>query len=318
MGLDTPAACAAPLSPAPCTNRPPPPHLTRIRLTNPPPPKKNKQYGGVLSAITGAMSPHGPGCSDHNGRERAANLLTSLPYAWVGLRGLRARAAPEGRAWSASLLGVAAGSLAFHASSGRWRCVGRRVDYWMISASSALLTRAIYPRQPASVTLASLLATPFRPFAVSALHTAAMEARFLRRALAEPALRPAQRAHSAAALAGMALFFLEDARPHVPMVHPAWHLCSAAATNAVHALLADCEAPGGVASAAAAAAAAEAAKPVLLPAHERAAGTASAASAALEAPAVAAVAAAALAAAVSSSAAAATRELAVAPLSLTA
>lgn len=35
------------------------------------------------------MSPQGPGCCDHNGVERAANLLTSLPFAWIGLHGMR-------------------------------------------------------------------------------------------------------------------------------------------------------------------------------------------------------------------------------------
>lgn len=69
-----------------------------------------------------------------------------------------------------------------------------------------------------------------------------METAFLRRALRDPALRPAQRLHSAAALAGVTLFFAEDARPHAPFIHSAWHLCSASATSAVHALLADTEA----------------------------------------------------------------------------
>ena len=39
------------------------------------------------------------------------------------------------------------------------------------SAPAALLTRALYPDQPAALTAASLIATPFRPFLVSTLHT---------------------------------------------------------------------------------------------------------------------------------------------------
>jgi hypothetical protein len=74
----------------------------------------------------------------------------------------------------------------------------------------------------------------------------AIELAFLQRALQDPSLRPAQRLHSAAALAGMALFCVEDSVPHVPLVHSSWHLCSAAATNAFHALLADAEARQGV------------------------------------------------------------------------
>jgi hypothetical protein len=182
----------------------------------------------------------------------------------------------------------------------------------MHSPPAAFLSRALYPNQPNSVTIASLLATPFRPFAVSAMHTMvrapgttlallcggppllhsgwpcsvllrkedvlfatathqppptnqptnqpqlpinqptnqptrpdpthqAMEVSFLQRALNDPALRTQQRLHSAAALAGIALFVAEDSVPHVPFVHCSWHLCSAAATNAIHALLDDVE-----------------------------------------------------------------------------
>lgn len=51
----------------------------------------------------------------------------------------RRRRGPQGRAWGASMLGVCAGSLAFHASSGGWRSLGRKVDYWAIAASSCEL-----------------------------------------------------------------------------------------------------------------------------------------------------------------------------------
>jgi len=129
--------------------------------------------------------------------------------------------------------------------------------------------------------VASLLATPFRPFAISTMHTMvrfhsgarpqvaipalpgctpsshthahptlnptnqapnrsdpqAMETAFLQRASKDTALSRAQRLHSLAGLAGMALFFVEDSVPHIPFVHCSWHLCSAAATNSIHALL---------------------------------------------------------------------------------
>lgn len=204
------------------------------------------QYGGILSAVAGVMSPQGPGCCDLHGPDRAANLVTTIPYALIGLHGMRERKTPEGRAWGASLVGVAAGSCAFHGSWGRCRPLGRKLDYWLIAASSAMLTRALYPNQPAAVTAASLAATPFRPFLVSTVHTLAMEVAFLRRALRDPALRPAQRMHSAAAAAGMALFFAEDARPHTPFIHAGWHCLSAVATGAIHSLLADAEARQGL------------------------------------------------------------------------
>jgi hypothetical protein len=36
---------------------------------------------------------------------------------------------------------------------------------------AAFLTRALYPSTPGAVTAASLIATPFRPFFISSLHT---------------------------------------------------------------------------------------------------------------------------------------------------
>lgn len=55
-------------------------------------------------------------------------------------------------------------------------------------------------------------------------------------------LRGAQKLHSAACLAGMAIFAVEDASvPHVPLVHATWHCLSALSTSLVNNVLADVE-----------------------------------------------------------------------------
>lgn len=55
-------------------------------------------------------------------------------------------------------------------------------------------------------------------------------------------LRGAQKLHSAACVAGMAVFALEDASvPHVPLVHASWHCLSALSTSLVNTVLADVE-----------------------------------------------------------------------------
>ena len=55
-------------------------------------------------------------------------------------------------------------------------------------------------------------------------------------------LRGAQKLHSAACLAGMAVFAVEDASvPHVPLVHASWHALSALSTSLVNTVLADVE-----------------------------------------------------------------------------
>jgi len=56
----------------------------------------------------------------------------------------------------------------------RWRNFGRKLDYWAIALSSAVLLRAVTP-VPAPLTCAAVALTPFQPFAVTACNGAAVE-----------------------------------------------------------------------------------------------------------------------------------------------
>lgn len=71
-------------------------------------------------------------------------------------------------------------------SAGKSRELGRRVDYWMIALSSAMLTRALFPDLPPVVTAASLASTPFKPFLVTTGNALALEGKFLQRSLQNP------------------------------------------------------------------------------------------------------------------------------------
>jgi hypothetical protein len=71
-------------------------------------------------------------------------------------------------------------------SAGKCRELGRRLDYWMIALSSAMLTRALYPGLPPVATAVSLASTPFKPFLVTTGNAMAMEGKFLQRALQNP------------------------------------------------------------------------------------------------------------------------------------
>ncbi len=120
----------------------------------------------------------------------------------------------------------------------------RKLDFWSIAACSTIMARACFPGLPAAVTALSLLATPFRPFAVSFVNTTAMEMLFLQRARQAPEqqrLRRAQRVHAATCVAGLGAFALEDLAPRLPFMHAAWHVLSASAVFSVNALLADLE-----------------------------------------------------------------------------
>lgn len=58
--------------------------------------------------------------------------------------------------WGASMVAVGAASAGFHASTGKWRTLGRRLDYWSIALSSNLMMRALFPGMPSAVTVSSM------------------------------------------------------------------------------------------------------------------------------------------------------------------
>jgi hypothetical protein len=159
----------------------------------------------------------------------------------VGLYTMRKRQTAEGRVFGASLVGVGAGSMTYHASRGRWRAFGRKLDYWAIALASAALVRASRPGTPKAATALSLVLTPFQPFAVVSTNGAVAEVDFLRRAQRRPHLRRAHRLHIATSLAGGAAFVGEEFAPRTPLIHTAWHLLSAASLVANGAFLADIE-----------------------------------------------------------------------------
>lgn len=184
----------------------------------------------------------GPGpTTDRNGLERIANVVTSLPYAFVGIHAMQKRRSALGKLWGASLVSVSAGAAAFHASSGPLRPICRKLDYWLIAASSTILARALFPEAPLSTTLLSLAVIPFQPFHVSSANVAALEVEFWRVRGKCPAMRRDQERHLTAAIVGAGCFFLEDAMPHVPLVHAGWHCLSAYATASCNTLLAAAE-----------------------------------------------------------------------------
>lgn len=199
------------------------------------------QLGGLLAACGQVLSPKGPGGCDRNRCERCANVITSVPYVAVGAHCLKYRASKEGKLWGASLACVGLASAGFHSSTGRWRSIGRKLDYWSIALSSNLLVRAVFPGTPAPITMAGCLLTPIRPFLVSFLNTAAMEAKYLYQSTKKAELRRPQLIHSACCLAGLSAFALEDLKPQIPCTHACWHCLSAAGIATTIPLLADVE-----------------------------------------------------------------------------
>lgn len=204
--------------------------------------REKKTHEGIFKRLSDAMRPIGPGeNTDDSTMERVSNVLTCLPYAAAGFYALKKRQNKEGKLWGASLVGVACGATAFHVSKGECRPVCRKADYWMITASTIALLRAMNPQMPNIVSAATLMMVPFQPFKISAANIAAMEFEFGRRASQKPELRKAFYKHVASAAVGTACFFLEDSPIDVPLVHAAWHCLSAYATATTNVLLQDVE-----------------------------------------------------------------------------
>lgn len=106
-----------------------------------------------------------------------------------------------------------------------------------------LWCHAVYPKCPTAVTVLSTVATPFIPFTTSAANTLAMESLFLRRAISNDKLRGPHLAHCSAAGAGLALFALDEFRPHLPCVHAGWHILSSLAVRETLPLIQTSEQP---------------------------------------------------------------------------
>lgn len=196
-------------------------------------------WGGMMAAVGSFVRPQGPGeCCDHNCLERALNVVTSIPFMVVGLATMRRRRTCEGKVYGASIVGVGVASLTFHSARGRFRSLTRKLDYWTIAVSSALMSRALFPKLSPLVWGLSLGLTPFQPFATASANTVAMEYEFLRRANKNPSLKPVQQLHAATSAGGMGLF----CRPDVPCTHSLWHCAAALSCATTNGLLADVEA----------------------------------------------------------------------------
>lgn len=186
----------------------------------------------LAASVGNLMQPQGDTRNDDCADQRFVNIVTSLPFLAVGVNMLKKHRSPEGREYAATMLAVGAAATLYHASSGKLRRICRKLDYWTIAVSSASMVKALHPNNPwirRSIS-ASLLAVPFKPFAVSAAHTLVMQAEFARQAAAHKSMRPHFQMHAAAAAAGAVAFAVEDVLLDRGFghVHAIWHLLAAA------------------------------------------------------------------------------------------
>lgn len=176
-----------------------------------------------LSPPSPPSSPQGPGYCDHSSADRAANLVTCLPYCLLAARNVARARTRERKVYAGALCAVSAFSTAYHAlEKSHKEAWARKADYWAIAGAATAMGRMLFPkgdcpgfheeeeegegegegeegaRDGASSssssplfpprrgrTRVSLSLTPFQPFAVITAHSVAMEAEFARRAKRE-------------------------------------------------------------------------------------------------------------------------------------
>ncbi|XP_037436950.1 uncharacterized protein LOC119303906 [Triticum dicoccoides] len=162
---------------------------------------------------------------DKNVAETVANVVTSLPFIFLGLQ--TPRKTLNTTLYANSLIGVGVASSLYHTSRGEIRKYMRWADYTMIATTTLCLTRALRDEHPRLLMAASTLLLPFQPLMVTALHTGMMEVSFAKRASTEPELKTAHNLHRMSSLLGGALFIADDVFPQTPYIHAAWHLAAA-------------------------------------------------------------------------------------------
>lgn len=183
---------------------------------------------GLVLRVGDMTQPSGEAPGDGSWGERTANVLTSLPFLALGWHMHRQRLTPEGRQHALSLMAVGAAATLYHATSGRTRQIARKIDYWTIAVSSVAMVKSVYADSPGVRRAAnlSLLAVPFRPFAVSTSNALLMQTEFARQAVQHKSVRGDLKRHYAAAALGVGAFFAEDLVMYSGWggyVHAAWH-----------------------------------------------------------------------------------------------
>ena len=200
------------------------------------PPSFVDRIAGAAVSIRDNIQPQGDVHNDDTLTQRALNVVTSLPIIAIGYHLRKKVTSPEGISYANSMVAVGAAATAYHCSWGRFRTtVARKLDYYAISYSSAKLVRALWPGEVTKKAERVMhCVTPFRPFWLSTACALAMQAEFVRLGVKNEALRPALRAHGAAAAISGVAFACEDVLAEHPRagaagkhMHSLWHLASA-------------------------------------------------------------------------------------------
>jgi len=181
--------------------------------------------------IRDQIKPQGDASNDDSWDQRALNVVTSLPFLFLGAHMLQVHASPQGKMYAKSMIGVGVSATLYHASQGSFRRLTRKLDYYTISFAASRMIRSLWPENNSlkHILRSSMVAVPFKPFLLSTACTLAMQAEFVHQGMKYEAVRPHLLGHGLASAAGACAFALEDtlADAGFKHTHSLWHCLSA-------------------------------------------------------------------------------------------
>lgn len=166
----------------------------------------------------------GPAKTHEPPLENFLNVITSVPFLWLGMRHFPRDTAPR-RHFANGICAVGLASMLFHSSSGDLRPHTRRLDYVSIALNTTALSACVAPKMPSLTRAVSLALAPAFPLAVIAAQTAVVEHQFAQLAIEDDKIRRRHLSHVASSLAS-GLFWLGEESVHWSF-HPLWHLTAA-------------------------------------------------------------------------------------------
>lgn len=176
------------------------------------------------------IKPQGDASNDDSWDQRALNVITSLPFLFLGAHMLQVHSSPQGKMYAKSMIGVGVSATLYHASQGSFRRFARKLDYYTISVAAARMVRSLWPENDRvkHMLRSSMLAVPFKPFLLSTACTLAMQAEFVHQGIKHESVRPHLIGHGIASAAGACAFALEDilADAGFKHTHSLWHCLS--------------------------------------------------------------------------------------------
>eukprot|EP00793_Prasinoderma_coloniale_P004842 PRCOL_00000603-RA len=182
----------------------------------------------AAKAVYDALPPPfpGPAKTHEPPFENVLNVITSLPFLWLGIKHFP-RDTAKRRRFANGIFAVGCASMLFHSSSGHVRPHTRRLDFVSIAVNTTHLSACVRPQLPGAVRAVALALAPAFPLPVTAAQTAVIEHEFAQAAIKDDAIRRKHISHVLSSVFSVACWLGEDASWGHWIMHPLWHLTAA-------------------------------------------------------------------------------------------